>query len=67
MSNRRQFVRQTITVFLACGLIATLLPGFAAAQDLSTPPRNDFNIPVSQEIPYFPHFDEAMLVNSMIA
>jgi hypothetical protein len=36
MSNRNQFVRQTIAVLLACGLIVSLLPGFAAAQDLST-------------------------------
>ena len=36
MSNRHQFVRRTAAVLLACGLIASLLPGFAAAQDLST-------------------------------
>jgi hypothetical protein len=36
---------------MACGLIASLLPGFAAAQDLSTPPPGDFSIPLSQEIP----------------
>ena len=36
MSNLRQFVRQTAAVLMACGLIASLLPGFAAAQDLST-------------------------------
>jgi len=35
MPNRRQFVLQTAAVLLACGLIASLLPGFAAAQDLS--------------------------------
>jgi hypothetical protein len=33
MSNRRQFVPQTATVLLACGLIIGLLPGFAGAQD----------------------------------
>jgi len=36
MQNRRQFIRRTTTVLMACGLIAALLPGFAAAQDLST-------------------------------
>ena len=36
MSNQNQFVRQTAAVLLACGLIVSLLPGFAAAQDLST-------------------------------
>lgn len=36
MPNRRKFVRQMAAVLLACGLIACLLPGFAAAQDLST-------------------------------
>ncbi len=32
MSNRRQVVRMPITVLMAFGLIASLLPGFAAAQ-----------------------------------
>jgi len=36
MSNRNQFVPQFVTVLLAFGLIPGLLPGFAAAQDLST-------------------------------
>ena len=36
MSNQCQFIRQTPAVFLACGLIVSLLPGFAAPQDLST-------------------------------
>jgi hypothetical protein len=36
MSNRRHFVSQTAVAFLACGLIVSLLPGLAAAQDLST-------------------------------
>ena len=36
MKNQNLFVRQTITVLMACGLIASLLPDFAAAQDLST-------------------------------
>jgi inosine-uridine nucleoside N-ribohydrolase/chitodextrinase len=36
MSHRRQFVRQKATVLIALGLIASLLPGFAAAQDLPT-------------------------------
>jgi hypothetical protein len=36
MQNQKQYFRQTITVLMACGLIASLLPGFAAAQDLST-------------------------------
>jgi hypothetical protein len=34
--SARAFVRQTAAVLLACGLVASLLPGFAAAQDLST-------------------------------
>jgi len=37
MSNQRQLVRQTAAVLMACGLIASLLPGCAATQDLSTP------------------------------
>ncbi len=36
MSKGNPFLRQTIAVLLACGLIASLLPGFAAAQDWST-------------------------------
>jgi hypothetical protein len=36
MSNRNQFVPQFAAVVLAGGLIGSLLPGFAAAQDLST-------------------------------
>ncbi|TVS13250.1 MAG: hypothetical protein EA424_21765, partial [Planctomycetaceae bacterium] len=35
MSNQCQFIRQSAAVLLAFGLIASLLPGFAAAQDLS--------------------------------
>ncbi len=35
MSNQVQFVRRTAAVMLACGLIASLLPGLAAAQDMS--------------------------------
>jgi purine nucleosidase len=37
MLNQVQFVRRTVAVLLACGLVAGLSPGFAAAQDLSTP------------------------------
>jgi regulation of enolase protein 1 (concanavalin A-like superfamily) len=36
MRNHTQFVRQTAAVLLAFGLITSLLPGFLAAQDLST-------------------------------
>ena len=36
MLNHIQFLRQTAAVLLACGLIVSLLPGLAAAQDLST-------------------------------
>ncbi|MBE0540044.1 MAG: PKD domain-containing protein [Verrucomicrobia bacterium] len=36
MLNHIQFVRQTATALLAFGLIVGLLPGLAAAQDLST-------------------------------
>jgi len=36
MPNHVQCVRQTAAVLMACGLIASLLPGFAAAQDRST-------------------------------
>ncbi len=34
--HQSQFVRRTAAVVLVCSLIASLLPGFAAAQDLST-------------------------------
>jgi len=50
MLNHHQFVRQTPKVLMACGLIAGLLPGFAAAQDLSTqtpPHRDHLRIPAS--------------------
>jgi len=36
MQHQKQFIRQSAAVLLACGLITSLLPGFAAAQDLST-------------------------------
>jgi hypothetical protein len=36
MSNQRQLVRQTAAVLLALGIIVSLLPGFATAQDMST-------------------------------
>ena len=36
MTNQRQFLCQTAAFLLASGLIASLLPGRAAAQDLST-------------------------------
>jgi len=36
MSNQCQSIRQTAAVLLACGLIASLLPGSVAAQDRST-------------------------------
>ncbi|MGM0488837.1 MAG: hypothetical protein ACQESR_19025 [Planctomycetota bacterium] len=36
MKNQNLLVRQTITVLMACGLIVSLLPGVAAAQDWST-------------------------------
>ncbi len=36
MKNHNQFVRQTAAVLLACSLMGGLLPGFSAAQDLST-------------------------------
>jgi hypothetical protein len=39
MTNKVQFFRQTAAVLLACGLIVSLLPGFVAAQDLSTTAR----------------------------
>jgi hypothetical protein len=38
MSNRRQFVHQTAAALLVCGFIASLLPGFPAAQDSSDKP-----------------------------
>jgi len=34
MLNRLRFVRQTVAVLMACGLIASLLPGFAAADPI---------------------------------
>ncbi len=33
MQHQKQFIRQSAAVLLACGLITSLLPGFAAAQD----------------------------------
>ena len=36
MPNQNQFVRRTAAVLMAFGLIVGLLPGLAAAQDLST-------------------------------
>jgi hypothetical protein len=36
MSNQCQVFRHTTAVLLACGLIVSLLPGLAVAQDLST-------------------------------
>jgi hypothetical protein len=39
-------VRPTAPVLLACGLIASLLPGFAAPQDLSAPTARE-TIPLS--------------------
>ncbi|MBE0540042.1 MAG: PKD domain-containing protein [Verrucomicrobia bacterium] len=50
MPNQNQFARQTAAVLMASGLIASLLPGFAAAQDLSTqttPHRDQLRIPAS--------------------
>jgi hypothetical protein len=36
MTNQNQWIRRTAAVLMACGLVAGLLPGFAAAQDMST-------------------------------
>ena len=36
MHNQNQFIHHSSAVLMACGLIASLLPGLAAAQDLST-------------------------------
>jgi hypothetical protein len=36
MTNQNQWIRRTVAVLLACGLIVCLLPGTAAAQDWST-------------------------------
>lgn len=36
MSNQCQFIRPTAAVLLACVLVASVLPGFAAAQNLET-------------------------------
>ncbi len=36
MKNRHPFIHQSSAVLMACGLIASLLPGLAVAQDLST-------------------------------
>ena len=50
MPNQLPFVRRTGAFLLACGLIASLLPGFAAAQDGSTqtpPERDHLRIPAS--------------------
>ncbi|TVS10071.1 MAG: hypothetical protein EA424_25950, partial [Planctomycetaceae bacterium] len=51
MLNHIQFVRQTTAVLMACGLVASLLPGFAAAQDGSTPSPGNFAIPEFQPEP----------------
>ncbi|MBM4028171.1 MAG: hypothetical protein FJ280_22675, partial [Planctomycetes bacterium] len=36
MSNQCQFIRQTAAVLMACGLIASLLPGLASAGSIET-------------------------------
>jgi hypothetical protein len=36
MQNQNQLIRRTVAVLLACGLIAGLWPGLAAAQDTPT-------------------------------
>jgi hypothetical protein len=41
MTNRFQFPRQTAAVLMACGLIASLLPGLAAGQDGATGSMTD--------------------------
>jgi hypothetical protein len=65
MKNQKQFVPQFAAVVLACGLILSLLPGFAAAQDgadkppsirkglpkmpMTAPPENSLAYEVSQK------------------
>jgi hypothetical protein len=51
MSKQRQFLRQTAAVLLAFGLIASLLPGCAAAEDGPAPPRDAYEIPTFQPEP----------------
>ncbi len=60
VSNQCQFIRQSAAVLLACGLVASLLPGFAAALHAQTvDPKSvlgDTSMPspddVSQNFPY---------------
>ncbi len=49
MLNHIRFIRRTAAVLLAGGLIVSLLPGLAAAQDRSTPPTGNVTIPPFQE------------------
>ncbi len=51
MQNQNQIICRTAGFLLASGLTAGLLPGFATAQDGSTPPTGMFTIPVFQEDP----------------
>lgn len=37
ITNKSKFIRRTVAVLLAFGLIGSVLPGFAIAQDMSTP------------------------------
>jgi hypothetical protein len=52
MSNQCQFIRQTAAVLLACGLVASLLPSSAAAQDAShiSPVKGRPDISISRQV-----------------
>lgn len=51
MKNQHHLIRQAAVVVLAFCLTAGLLPGFAAAEDESTPPRDVREIPTFQPEP----------------
>jgi hypothetical protein len=44
-------MKPTLAFFASLLFGSLAFPGFASAQDLSTPPSGDFSIPLSQEIP----------------
>ncbi len=55
MSNQRQFVRQTAEVLMAFGLIASLLPGFAAAEDSTFDDHSAWMIDRAGNVPVSPN------------
>ena len=53
MVKQSQLIRQTASALLLCGLSASLLSGFAAAQELSTSLPGGLSIATFQEIPSY--------------